>query len=83
MMKARQEAHDAAINIPSDDFAVKYAKDRTDEVTKLERLTITRTVFNRDRVITFYTKVEHVYGGVFYFKNGDDISEWQYNHETR
>ena len=82
--KKYQEAKEEVVKvIPAEEIAKRYSNERSDEVTKLKRLTITRTVFNRKNVLTFYTKVEHKYGGVYYFKDAFDISEWQYKNDTK
>ena len=60
----------------------RYKRERVDEITSLPRITITRTVFNRNNTINFYTKVEHIWGSKFYFKDGFSISEYQYKKET-
>ena len=82
--KKHLEAKEEVVKeIPQEEIAKMYSNERTDETTTLKRLTITRTVFNRNKVITFYTKVVHVYGGVYFFKDAMDISEWQYNNDTK
>lgn len=65
-----------------EDIARRYKRERVDEITSLPRITITRTVFNRNNTINFYTKVEHIWGSKFYFKDGFSISEFQYKKET-
>lgn len=65
-----------------EDIIKKYKRERVDEFISLPRITITRTVFNKNEVITFYTKVVHAWGARFFFKNGFPMSERQYLQET-
>jgi hypothetical protein len=69
--------------IPAEDVAAKYGSENTVEKIQLNKIYVTRTVFNREGVITFYAKVEHDNGSVYHFKNGEFITAWQYNHETK
>ena len=69
--------------IPVENIAEKYGEDTTVEKIQLNKIMVTRSVHNRDGVITFFTRVEHDNGSVYHFKNGEYISAWQYNHETK
>jgi len=61
----------------------KYSNERTEEVVEYPRMKVTHIVFNKDGELSFYTKVVHNHGAVFYFKNGFGISAWQFDKETK
>ncbi len=69
--------------IEAEDVADRYGAEKTREMISLHKINLTRTVVNRDGAITFYSKVEHDNGSVYHFKNGEIISAWQYNNETK
>lgn len=68
--------------LPVEDIAEKYSNERTVEKIQLNKIVLTRTVFNRNGVITFYTLVEHENGSIYHFKNGEIVSAWHYNNEV-
>ncbi|MGD9978701.1 MAG: hypothetical protein AB7S54_12300 [Bacteroidales bacterium] len=78
-----EDARQVVNLLTPEDIAKKYTRERTDEIIRLPRIIITRTVYNRNDVITFYTRVDHEYGAVFYFKDGYSITELQYKLETK
>jgi hypothetical protein len=69
--------------VPTENLAERYGSDVTSEKVQLNKIQLTRTVFNREGVITFYTRVEHDNGSEYHFKNGELITGWQYRHETK
>ena len=78
-----EDAERVVTLLTPEDVTKKYTRERTDEVIRLPRIVITRTVYNRNDKITFYTRVDHEYGAIFYFKDGYIISEEQYKAETK
>ena len=78
-----EDAEKVVSLLTPEDVTKRYTRERTDEVIRLPRIIITRTVYNRSDQITFYTRVDHEWGKVFYFKDGYGISEMQYKQETK
>ena len=78
-----EDAEKVVSLLTPEDVTRRYTRERTDEVIRLPRIIITRTVYNRNDKITFYSRVAHEWGVVFYFKDGFSISEDQYKIETK
>ena len=78
-----EDAEQVVSLLTPEDVTKRYTRERTDEVIRLPRIIITRTVYNRNDKINFYTKVDHEWGSVFYFKDGFAISEEQFRAETK
>ncbi|MCK7537006.1 MAG: hypothetical protein MZV63_41610 [Marinilabiliales bacterium] len=60
-----------------------YNKGKTVEVIEKENMKITRTVFVESSAILIYLKVEHEWGGVYFFRNDQCISEYLYEIELK
>lgn len=65
-----------------EELASKYPDGVTEEQFKEGNRSITKRVVVKDGVGDEYRKVVHGWGGVFYFKNGESISERAWNQET-
>ena len=65
----------------------KLAKDYPEGVTTekfdLGNRTVTRVIVNYDGVAKDYRKVQHSWGGTYFFRNGQTISKAVFNVETR
>jgi len=79
----KEDADQVVTLLAAEDIAKRYTRERTDEVIRYPRIILTRTVFNRNNTITFYTRVDHEYGAVYYLKDGFFISKEQYLAETQ
>ncbi|MGD1846794.1 MAG: hypothetical protein ACFB10_15505, partial [Salibacteraceae bacterium] len=65
-----------------DELAQKYPEGVTEEITKEATKTIITRIVVRDGKGDEYKKVVHNWGGKFFFKNGESISEFVFNTET-
>lgn len=65
-----------------DELAQKYPQGVTEEITKEATKTITTRIVVKGNQGDEYRKVVHNWGGKFFFKNGEPISEFIYNTET-
>jgi len=52
-----------------DSLRKKYPNERTIEIITEDYKKITRVIINRDSLVTIYLKVEHQWGGIFFFKD--------------
>ena len=64
------------------ELARKYPEGKTVENYNLKNQKITRIIINHNGVANEYRKVEHSWGGVYYFKNGQSISKTVFIGET-
>jgi hypothetical protein len=65
------------------ELARKYPEGKTVENYELKDQKITRIIINHNGIANEYRKVEHSWGGVFYFKNGQSISKTIFYSETK
>ncbi len=64
-------------------LAKEYPRGKTVERYNLGNRTITRIIMNYDGMATDYRTVRHSWGGVYYFKNGRNISQAKFSVETK
>ncbi len=64
------------------ELAEEFPDGVTEEQFKEGNRTITRRIVVKDGSGNEYRRVAHGWGGIFYFKNGDSISERAWNDET-
>ena len=65
------------------DLAKKYPQGVTEEVEKLGNKTIIRRIVVKGNTGDEYKMVKHNWGGKFFFKNGEAITELIWNEETK
>ncbi|MFP4620575.1 MAG: hypothetical protein ACLFM7_04650 [Bacteroidales bacterium] len=65
------------------DLAKEYSEGITVERYDLKRRKIKRVIVNYDGIATDYGGVKHLWGGKYYFRNGQSISGEVYKVETR
>lgn len=64
-------------------LAEEYPEGVTVENYEFDRRKVTRVIVNYDGKATEYRKVKHSWGGTYYFRNGQTISQAVFNVETR
>ena len=64
-------------------LAEKYPERKTEEIFEDSYRKTTRITLNRDGKVIFYKKVKHNWGGMFYFKDNQSISEHQFFIDTQ
>lgn len=55
----------------------------TIEITKDPKKEVKRVIVNRDGMCNVYSEVKHSWGGKYYFKNSETISQLVFNKETK
>jgi len=56
---------------------------RTEETIDDGKKKTTTISIIKNNYLTIYTKVVHTWGGVFYFMDGEDLTEVEYNNRTK
>ncbi|MFP4448641.1 MAG: hypothetical protein ACOCZ4_01230 [Bacteroidota bacterium] len=64
-------------------LAEEYPQGVTVENYEFERRTVKRVIVNYEGKATEYRKVKHSWGGTYYFRNGQTISQAVFNVETK
>lgn len=85
VIKPKPVRSTAAITAPRiDPVPITLSTDTTrSEELIVEKLRVTKVIrFETGAQVTEYRKVQHLYGAVFYFKNGESCSEQTYQHEA-
>ena len=71
----------------SDNFvallAIKYPQGMTEKTYQEGNKKVTKRIVVRGNVGSEYMRVEHSWGGVYYFKNGDAITEYVWQKEAK
>ncbi len=65
------------------DLAKKYPEGKTVENYTFKNKTVTRIIIKHGDVANDYREVKHSWGGVYYFKNGQNISSTVFYMETK
>ena len=71
-----------------DSLVKRYPNERTIEIITDDYKKITKVIINRDNLVTIYLKVEHKWGGTFFFKDNtpfplENISKSYFEVETK
>ncbi|MBD80163.1 MAG: hypothetical protein CL840_14715 [Crocinitomicaceae bacterium] len=71
----------------SDNFvallATKYPQGMTEKTYKEKNKTVTKRIVVKGNLGTEYMKVEHAWGGVYYFKNGEATTKYVWQKEAK
>lgn len=78
-----RDVPDATMEDFQRDLAKQYGEGVTQRTYRDGSRTVTERIVVRGSVGNEYKRVEHPWGGKFYFKNGKSISEETWNQETR
>ena len=64
-------------------LAVKYPQGMTEKTYQEGNKKITKRIIVKGNLGAEYMKIEHSWGGVYYFKNGDVITEYVWQKEAK
>ena len=82
-IKEQEKAIKVAQSVVDEVDKKSFNKGKTEEIIEKENMKITRTVFVDASSILIYLKVEHQWGGVYFFRNDQCISEYLYEIELK